>query len=42
VARLRLFGGLPIEEAANVLGISRATAFWHWTYAGAWLQAEWR
>jgi RNA polymerase sigma factor (TIGR02999 family) len=40
VAKLRLFGGLPVEEAASVLGISRATAFRHWTYARAWLQAK--
>jgi RNA polymerase sigma factor (TIGR02999 family) len=40
VAKLRLFAGLPVEEAAEVLGISRATAFRHWTYARAWLQAQ--
>jgi RNA polymerase sigma factor (TIGR02999 family) len=40
VAQLRLFTGLPVEEAASSLGISRATAFRHWTYARAWLQAK--
>jgi RNA polymerase sigma factor (TIGR02999 family) len=40
VAKLRLFGGLSVEEAGDVLGISRASAFRHWTYARAWLQAE--
>ena len=40
VAKLRLFAGLPADEAAKVLGISRATAFRHWTYARAWLQAR--
>ncbi len=40
VAQLRLFAGLPVEEAAGVLGLSRATAFRHWTYARAWLQAR--
>jgi RNA polymerase sigma factor (TIGR02999 family) len=40
VAKLRLFAGLPVEEAGKVLGISRATAFRHWTYARAWLQAQ--
>jgi RNA polymerase sigma factor (TIGR02999 family) len=40
VAKLRLFAGLPAEEAAALLGISRATAFRHWTYARAWLQAR--
>jgi RNA polymerase sigma factor (TIGR02999 family) len=40
VAKLRLFAGLSAEEAGDALGISRATAFRHWTYARAWLQAE--
>ena len=40
VAKLRLFAGLSVEEAGEALGISRATAFRHWTYARAWLQAE--
>jgi RNA polymerase sigma factor (TIGR02999 family) len=40
LAKLRLFGFLSIEEIAEVLGIARATAFRHWTYARAWLQAE--
>ncbi len=39
VAKLRLFAGLSVEEASGVLGVSRATAFRHWTYARAWLQA---
>jgi RNA polymerase sigma factor (TIGR02999 family) len=37
VARLRLFAGLSIEEAAETLGVSRATAFRDWSYARAWL-----
>jgi DNA-directed RNA polymerase specialized sigma24 family protein len=40
VAKLRLFTGLSVEEASQVLHISRATAFRHWTYARAWLQAQ--
>lgn len=40
MANLRLFAGLSVEEAGKALGISRATAFRHWTYARAWLQAE--
>jgi RNA polymerase sigma factor (TIGR02999 family) len=40
VAKLRLFTGLSVEEASQVLSISRATAFRHWTYARAWLQAQ--
>ncbi len=39
VARLRLFAGLSIEEAADALGMSRATAFRDWAYARAWLTA---
>ena len=39
VARLRLFAGLTLEEAADALGISRATAFREWGYARAFLTA---
>ena len=39
VAKLRLFAGLPVEEAADALGVSRATAFRDWAYARAWLTA---
>ncbi len=35
---LRYFGGLTIEEAAGVLGISPATAKRDWALARAWLQ----
>jgi predicted DNA-binding protein (UPF0251 family) len=37
VACLRLFAGLSIEEAAEALGVSRATAFREWAYARSWL-----
>jgi RNA polymerase sigma factor (TIGR02999 family) len=37
LVKLRFFGGLSVEEAAAVLGVSRATADRHWTYARAWL-----
>lgn len=37
LVKLRFFAGLNIEEAAEVMGISRATASRHWTYARAWL-----
>ena len=39
VARLRLFAGLSVEEAAEALGVSRATAYRDWAYARAWLTA---
>lgn len=37
VARLRLFAGLSVDEAADALGVSRATAFRDWAYARAYL-----
>ncbi|HEY2785645.1 MAG TPA: ECF-type sigma factor [Fimbriiglobus sp.] len=39
VARMRLFAGLSVDEAAEALGVSRATAFRNWAYARAWLTA---
>ena len=38
VVELRHFAGLSIEDAAVTLGLSRATAYRHWTYARAWLR----
>ena len=40
VVRLRYFGGFSIEEAATILGVSRATAYRLWTFAHAWLWAS--
>jgi RNA polymerase sigma factor (TIGR02999 family) len=37
---LRYFGGMTIEQAAEVLSISRATAHRYWTYARAWLHQQ--
>jgi len=37
--KLRLFAGLSIDEAAQVLGVSRSTAYDHWAYARAWLHS---
>jgi RNA polymerase sigma factor (TIGR02999 family) len=39
VVKLRLYTGLSVEEAAEALGLSRAHAYRHWTYARAWLRA---
>jgi RNA polymerase sigma factor (TIGR02999 family) len=39
---LRYFAGLSIDEAADALGVSRATANRHWAYAKAWLRCEMR
>ena len=38
LVKLRYFGGLTIKEAAQLLGISTATADRKWAYARAWLQ----
>jgi RNA polymerase sigma factor (TIGR02999 family) len=40
LVKLRYFAGLSIDEAAEALGISRATAYRHWTYARAWIRCE--
>jgi RNA polymerase sigma factor (TIGR02999 family) len=40
LAKLRVFGGLSVEEAGEALGIPRATAFRTWTYARAWLTSR--
>ena len=40
LAKLRLFTGLTVDEAADALQISRRTGFRHWTYARAFLQSE--
>ena len=37
VVKLRYFTGLTLDEAAEALGISSATADRHWKYARAWL-----
>jgi RNA polymerase sigma factor (TIGR02999 family) len=40
VVELRFFGGLSVEEAAAVLGISPKTVKRDWSMAKAWLHAE--
>jgi RNA polymerase sigma factor (TIGR02999 family) len=37
LARLRLFAGMSVEDAAETLGVSRTSAFRDWAYARAWL-----
>ena len=37
---LRYFSGMTIEEASEVLAISRVTAHRYWTYARAWLHRQ--
>ena len=38
VAQLHLLGGLSVEEAGKVLGLSRPVAYRNWKYARAWLR----
>jgi RNA polymerase sigma factor (TIGR02999 family) len=40
LVKLRFFTGLTIEEAADVLGLSQATAKRAWSFARAWLFRE--
>jgi RNA polymerase sigma factor (TIGR02999 family) len=37
LVKLRYFAGLSIDQAAEVLGTSRASAIRHWSFARAWL-----
>ena len=40
LVQLRFFAGLPLPEAAELLGISSRTADRLWVYARAWLHDE--
>jgi RNA polymerase sigma factor (TIGR02999 family) len=40
LVKLRFFSGLPIPAAAELLGISTATAITDWAYARGWLRLE--
>jgi RNA polymerase sigma factor (TIGR02999 family) len=40
IVELRYFGGLTIDETAEVVGISAATVVREWTIAKAWLRAD--
>src|SRR5204862_76301 len=40
VVQLRYFAGLSVENAAESLGMSRAAAYRHWTFARAWLRQQ--
>lgn len=40
LVKLRYFAGLTVEQAAGILGISRATADRYWAYARAWLHQQ--
>jgi RNA polymerase sigma-70 factor, ECF subfamily len=40
VVELRYFGGLSIEETADVMGVTPTTIKRHWRFAKAWLYGE--
>jgi RNA polymerase sigma factor (TIGR02999 family) len=40
LVNLRYFAGLSLDDAARVLGFSRATAYRHWHFAKVWLYCE--
>jgi RNA polymerase sigma factor (TIGR02999 family) len=40
LVKLRYFAGLSLDEAAQTMGVSLATAKRYWTYARAWLYSE--
>jgi RNA polymerase sigma factor (TIGR02999 family) len=40
LVKLRYFAGLTMDQAADVLGISSATARRHWAFARAWLHRQ--
>jgi len=40
LVKLRYFGGLTLEQAAEIKGISRRTAGRYWNYARMWLYRE--
>jgi RNA polymerase sigma factor (TIGR02999 family) len=40
LVELRFFGGMSIEETAQILGVSPGTVMRDWTLAKAWLQRE--
>jgi RNA polymerase sigma factor (TIGR02999 family) len=42
LVKMRYFAGLSVEQAADALGLSRSSAYEHWTYARAWLHCELR
>lgn len=37
LVRLRFYAGMTLEDAADILGVSPATAKRHWRYSKAWL-----
>jgi DNA-directed RNA polymerase specialized sigma24 family protein len=40
LVKLRYFGGFSVVEAAELIGLSKTTAYGHWEFAKAWLRRE--
>lgn len=40
IVEARVFAGMSVEEAADALNLSRATAYRDWTFARAWLATK--
>jgi RNA polymerase sigma factor (sigma-70 family) len=40
VVELRFFGGLSVEETAEVLKVSPETVLWDWKFTKSWLRRE--
>jgi len=40
LVKLRYYAGFSVAEAAEIVGLSRSSAYEHWTYARAWLRRE--
>jgi RNA polymerase sigma factor (TIGR02999 family) len=40
LVKLRYYAGLSVEQAAEALGVSCATAYRHWTFGRAWLHGQ--
>lgn len=40
IVKLRFFAGLSIDQAAEMLGLPRSTAYERWAFARAWLYSE--
>ena len=40
VVKLHFFVGMPLEDVAKLLGVSRATTYRQWSYARSWLKCE--
>ena len=40
LVKLRYYAGLTLDQAAEAIGISTATAYRHWAFARAWLHGE--